>query len=440
MRSRKYALLILVLAVLSAALIAAQSSVSDLLKRADAAFAAEDRALAERLYRQVLELDPDQSHAVYRLAQLTRNDERALRLFLRYAQLEPDDAWGWLAVGDKYLRLGKAVEAREAYQRAVKLAPQAEDVKERLAKGRLRAAPGFEPIGGYEKDSDGNRTWRAGLNGDVAIRGGFRLGVRALRADISDGTAGAKVDEAVARLEGRPQMALRLDLTLGAARLAAGQMNKWITPVADFRLRWRSPDGGPAVELRAQRLALGTTPVLVANRAMRNDARLVLELPLGPLRIRAGGRAGFINTLTEQANARLEGDAAIAIPIGWRGEFSAQYHRLGFTRASNAGYFAPSLVETFEGGTYWELGGDGRASAALDLGMGIQRLAEQGERLGPWKPALRGWGMLTVDLSRTVQWRLEGEAYSAPFAPIGAVTAPNWRYFSIRLGLLFRIL
>jgi hypothetical protein len=46
---------------------------------------------------------------------------------------------------------------------------------------------------------------------------------------------------------------------------------------------------------------------------------------------------------------------------------------------------------------------------------------------------------LSVDLSRVVQWRVEAEAYSAPFASVGVITAPNWRYISVSMGLLVRI-
>jgi hypothetical protein len=35
-----------------------------------------------------------------------------------------------------------------------------------------------------------------------------------------------------------------------------------------------------------------------------------------------------------------------------------------------------------------------------------------------------------------VSWRVEAEAYSAPFAPVGVVTVPNWRYISVSMGLL----
>ena len=418
--------------------LAGQSKVKDLLSRADAAFSVEDRVKAERLYRQVLELDPYQSRAVYRLGQLSRNDEAALRWFRRYAELEPDDAWGWVAVGDKSLRLGKAVEAKKAYEKAARLAPKDADIRERLGRAKLRAAPGIEPLGGYERDSDGNSTWRAGLGADMAIRGGFRLGGRVSRARISDGGASARVDQAIARLEGRPSAEVRTEMSFGLDRLVIPDTSSWTTPVADFRLRWRSAQGAPAVELRAQRLALGTTPLLVVNQAMRNEARFTLELPLGLVRVRVGGRAARIQTLIEEANTKLQGDAALVLPMGWQGEFSLQYHRLGFSRATSAGYFAPRRVETLEGGTYWEVGGGG-VSLAVDLGAGIQRLAKQAEEIGPWKLALRGWTMLTVDLAPSIQGRVEAEAYSAPFAPVGVVTTPNWRFISIGASLLFRL-
>lgn len=431
----------LVFIMLLAAPLAAQiDKTADLVRRADTAFDDEDRKLALALYLQVLEINPDQSHAVYRLGQLSGNDETALRWYLRYVALEPDDAWGWLAAGDKYLRVGKTVEALDAYRHAARLAPGAEDVRQRLGRARFPAAPALEPIGGYARDSDGNQTWRYGLSGDVAIRGGFRFGAQATRSDIDDGLTTAVLDEGVFRLDGRPRSTLRLQLDAGVARLAAEGSGTWTTPETNLHLRWHEL-GGPAVlDVRALRMPLGTAPLLVHNQAMRNELRLQGTLPAGPLRLKLGTRAAAIATAVERANLRLQGDAAVALPIGWRGEVSAQYHRLGFQRTSSAGYFAPRRVETVEGGSYWELGGEGRWSAEVDLGIGMQRLEKQGEPVGPWKLAVRGWGSVNLDLSRIIRLRSELEAYSAPFAPSGAVTAPNWRYFSFTFGLLFRIM
>jgi tetratricopeptide (TPR) repeat protein len=425
--------------LLGGSLFAQPSRMADLLRRADTAFADENRVLAEELYRQVLALDPFQSRALFRMGQLARNDEDALAWVALYVEQEPADAWGWLALGDKSLKVGKTVEALAAFERAAKLEPKAEDVLERLAKGRLRAAPTFEPIGGHTLDSDLNTVWRYGLNGDVALRGGFRWGARLARSEIGDGLTRAAQEEILVRLEGRPRMTLRLDLQAGAARLAAEGQTAWLTPEADLRLRWGRPDTGLSFDGRLQRITLGTSPLLVAFHAVRNEARLSFGQAAGPLRIRAGGRAGFIEARGERPNLRLQGDAAVAIPLAASGEISIQYHRLGFKRRSDAGYFAPKLVETIEAGSYWEWSGEGRLSAALDLGAGAQRLAKQKEPVGPWKPALRAWAWLAVDLAPTMQLRFEGEGYSAPFAPAGVATAPDWRYGSISLGLLVRV-
>jgi hypothetical protein len=411
--------------------------VAGLMRQADSAFAAEDRARAEELYRRVVALDEGQSHAIYRLGVLAANDEDALVWFKRYVALERTDAWGWVAVGDKSLRLGRTVEAREAYERAVNLAPAAEDVQQRLAKGRLRAAPVVEPIVAYTEDSDGDHTTRYGIEGDFALHGGWRMGGRITRSDIGDGVAQATVDEAVVRLEGRPGDAWRLDLAAGPARLASAPGSDWLTALGDARVRWRAH--GAAVEVRVQRIALGTTAELVANHATRDEARVGVELPAGFLRLRATEHVALIDVTGEDANQRLQSDAAVAIPLGWRGEVSVQYHRAGYERGSTAGYFAPSLAETFEGGTYWDLGGDGAVSLSVDVGAGAQRVALQGQQVGPWKTALRGWGLLSVDLSRTVQWRTEVESYSAPFAPVGVSTGPDWRYASFNMGVQIRL-
>ena len=437
---------VLFIAVLAVSL-AAQTSVKDLLRQAEAAMEDEDRELAEKLYLQIIELDPEQSDPYYRLGLLARNAEIALSWFKQYAELEPDDAWGWLAVGEKSLKVGKLREALAAFERAAKLAPDAEDIQEGLVEGRLRAASTLGPIGGYSLDSEDFRVVRYGAEGGIPLRAGFRLGGRVVRSDLKGKLLKATIDEFLVRLEGKPCLALQLDLTAGLTSSAAQGMgfagrfkvNSFVTPEADLRVRWRNPDRGPAFDVRLQRMPYASTPALVVSRAVQNDARIGLELPVGPLRVRGMGRASLIETERETSNKRFQADAAVVLPFGWRGEASLQFHTLGFERASSAGYFAPRSVQTLEAGTYWELGGEGRVSAELDVGIGIQRLAKQREAVGPWKPAFRGWGYLAVDIVPTIQARLEAEAYSAPFAPVQAVAAENWKYLSVGVGLLFRM-
>jgi hypothetical protein len=372
---------------------------------------------------------------VYQVGRLTRDPAEALQWFRRYTELEPDDAWGWLAVGEQELRLGKPVEARASMAKAAGLAPGADDIRERLQAARRAAAPTIEPVGGYQTDSDHNRTLRYGLAVDAALGDGVRLGGRLIRSAVGDGITDATLDEASLTLASRPRAAPRLDLQVGAARLASTAER--VTPTGELRLRWRR--GGTAAEVRALRQPLGSTPLLVANQAMRNEGRLGLEFPVGPVRLRGGGRAALIEAVGAETNLRLQGDVAVALPIGWRGEFSAQYHRLGYRDPATVGYFAPARVETVEGGTYWDIGGEGSVTAALDLGAGAQRLMEQGAAPGPWKLAARAWGWLAVALTGTIEWRTEAEAYSAPFAPEGTATSADWRFMSVATGVRFRL-
>ncbi len=425
--------------LLVGSLVGQTERISQLVSQADEAFADENRALARKLYLEILDLNPEQSHSIYRLGELADSDRAAATWFERYVAMEPDDAWGWLALGNRYLRLGKAVEARAALRRAAKLAPEAKEVRPVMERAIRRAAPVLEPLGGFTTDSDGNRIWTYGLSAEAPTREAFRIGARLARSAISDGFSAATLVQGAVRLQGQPRRQLRLDFNGGLARLGISSGGSWSTPIADLRMRWAHASNGSSFEIRGARNPLGTTPLLIANRAMRDELRVSGSAPVGPLRVRAGGRIAEITSPVERSNRRLQEDGALVLPMGWRGEFSAQYHRIGYQRASAAGYFAPKSVDTVEGGTYWEIGGDGRWSAEIDLGAGLQRLARQNEAAGAWKPALRAWGTFTVDLTRAVALRSEMEAYSAPFAPVGVSTAPNWRYATVSFGLLLRL-
>jgi hypothetical protein len=411
--------------------------VGALVRQADSAFVAEDRALARQLYARVVALDGEQSRAVYRLGVLASNDADALAWFRRYVVLEPTDAWGWMAVGDRSLKLGLPLEAREAYERSVALVPRDADARKKLERAQLRAAATVEPAVAYARDSDGGFTALLGVGGDVAMHGGWRAGGRIRHSGIGDGVNDATLDDAVVRAEGRPGSGWRLNVAGGLARLATARTGSWMTPLGEARARWKGALG--ALDLQLRRFALGTAPVLVNNRVMQDDARLGVELPVAGLRLRAGERAGHINATRERANERMQTDLAAALPFGWRGEASVQYHRVEYAHGTTAGYFAPERVETVETGTYWDLGGDGTVSLSMDLGAGAQRMALQQRAPGPWRLALRSWAALSVELSRTAQWTSELEAYSAPFAPVFASTATYWRYLSLNSGVRIRL-
>jgi tetratricopeptide (TPR) repeat protein len=98
------------------------------LARADSTYATGDAPAAVRAYSAVLVIDPENSRATYRLADLQRHDPaRALPLFRRYITLEPTDLWGYLAVADMLSRLGRSDEALRWSAEALRRGPTERD-------------------------------------------------------------------------------------------------------------------------------------------------------------------------------------------------------------------------------------------------------------------------------------------------------------------------
>src|SRR6266576_2290592 len=106
------------------------------LARADSAFASGDATTAAREYAAALAVDPENSRATYRLADLSKRSDpaRALRLFRRYVALEPSDPWGFIALGDALARSGRYGDALRSYDDALRVAPGERDA----VIGRLR--------------------------------------------------------------------------------------------------------------------------------------------------------------------------------------------------------------------------------------------------------------------------------------------------------------
>lgn len=124
-----------------------------LLRRADAAYAAGDRDRAEREYAAVVAIDPAQSRAVFRLAQLreTRDRAGAIALYRRYVALEPGDAWGHMALGTALGAHGDVHAALAAYDAAARLAPRERDVHVGRARVLARARHADAAIAAYER-------------------------------------------------------------------------------------------------------------------------------------------------------------------------------------------------------------------------------------------------------------------------------------------------
>ncbi|MGH7693559.1 MAG: tetratricopeptide repeat protein [Gemmatimonadaceae bacterium] len=369
-----------------------------------------------------------------------------------WTRTHPDDGEAWDLLGREMLRSGRPRAATQAFEKTRTAGPP-KGVDARLRLARSQSAPAIQPIIGYQRDSDGNSTLRSGLSADGMVADGTRLGAGFVRGDIRDALESNSFNEATVTLQSRPTADLRFSLLGGFTAFgSAAAQAPWTEPQADVRLRWRRLPNEPALELRAQHLPLASAPVLVANHVARTDARATLELPVGALRLRGTGRVGVITAIGESANRgigrggaiaatgesanrRLDGAAALVLPLGAVSELSARYQAVTYAHESSAGYFAPRVAETVEGTAYLDLGGDGPLSVAADLGAGAQRTALQGENVGQWKAAFRAWTYSSLTLAPGRALWLELEAYDAPFAPLGVAAAPSWRYISLTTGL-----
>jgi len=139
-----------------------RSPVAVALAQADSAFTAGNTSVASRHYAAVLAVDPENTHAIYRLAQLSADRAEALRLFQRYVELEPEDPWGYMAVGDVLAHWGarRYGDALRWYDQAVRLAPSERDAVVGRARVLARARRTDAAIAAYEQ-------WLAAHDTDV---------------------------------------------------------------------------------------------------------------------------------------------------------------------------------------------------------------------------------------------------------------------------------
>ncbi|PYP48548.1 MAG: hypothetical protein DMD42_01105 [Gemmatimonadetes bacterium] len=444
------------------------------LGRADSAFTAGDKRAAEREYAAVLAADPWNSHATYRLAQLRRQDPRlALRLFRRYVALEPSDPWGYMALAEMLARTGRYGESLRCYDDALRLAPRERDAvigrartlararragaaiaaykgwlaarptdaeaRHELAAAQVAAAPAIAPLFGGSHDSDGNATLRLGGTAELGASGPTRLGLRATREQVRDGVTTIGLDELTLRAGARAGGALQIDAEGGATRVdAAGGAAATLTPTGQLRARWRDPMGGPAVDLRARRNVIDASPLLVMNRVVRTEIGAIVELPVASrLKLRGIGRTAALSSSFDMNHrTTFAGVAAVAVTPSL--EVSGQIHEIRYSRPSSAGYFAPRLIQIAQAGSYIELETARSLVLAFDLGVGVQRVAQQGAAVGPWRRALRLYSLVAVPLAPGRELRLELEGDDSGVATESATTA-QWRYISMQLSLRFAL-
>src|SRR5439155_18223912 len=294
--------------------------VAALLARADSAWAAKAESVAASEYAAVLAADPENSHATYRLAQLTRNDPAAaLRLFQRYVVLEPEDPWGYMAVADALAQAGRYPEALQSYDDALRLAPGEPEAVAGRAKVFPRArvaAPAVTPLVSGSRDSDGNTTFRVGGIADLAVPGALRLVVEAIRDRVTYGVDTSWLEQLALRAAWRPGRLASVEGALGGTRLEPSDNGSTtVVPTGRLRARWRSSAHGAAVDVRAQRGVLAASPLLVDNRLVRTEVRTVVEIPVTrALKLRGLGRTAVLSDRAD-VNHRTELGLVLALPL-----------------------------------------------------------------------------------------------------------------------------
>jgi tetratricopeptide (TPR) repeat protein len=467
---------------------AAQSNDSAAIRHlaaADSAFDAEDTATARHEYEAALEANPGATRAMYRLGQLAkRTPQKAESYFRMYVRNEPNDAWGWIALGNILSQQKKFGGAMEAFDRAQAIAPDAAEVAQgraRIAGAKARTAPSVEIFSGGSRDSEENGSARVGgaLNIPLSDRASVRFsgGKRWL-----SGFFDATVTEGSVGILARPIPTFRIEATGGVARPhSTVSVTDTIpaetpTPVepgngngsGNGRGRGRSGSGGTPpvgtiiqtesvsaanlfvgsvrgvarksgtrslIDLRATRMLLDATPVLAANRVVRSEiaGRGDLEI-VRRVKLRGAARAGrYAATGDENTRTALLGGLALNATDAI--EVSGVFQRLAFSHATTSGYFAPQIAQLAEAATYSEFEWPSGLLLVIDAGAGAQRIQEFGAAMGGWEPSYRAFASLDVPFRPASAIHLELDTYDSRIGSDAPSLSSSWRSFSFSASL-----
>ncbi len=398
----------------------------------------------------------------------TRSLQRAGRLDAAITRYElqtaanPSDEEAWQGLAEQRRRAGRLPEAIDALERAQALHATTRRASQ-LTAWKHDTHVQIEPAVVLTRDSDANVTRRAGVNVRLPLVGRAAVSVaasalQASNADLFPGTPSAQ--SASLGAVWRPRAAFSAEANVGLTQGAAPsttvttttttgpqrrprvitatstQSNAYTTPTGFVRLRWRGVAGGPSLDVRAARTVLDATPELLANRVVRTEGGVAVDLPLvAGFRGRAQGRAAAINTREEPENTRTTFGGALVRPVGNWGDIALNAQRIRVARATTQGYFAPRSADIAEVSTYVERESERGVVLAIDAGVGMQRMqAFDAAATSTWQPAARLWSHLDVPLARTFLLRTEVDLYDGGVAR-DAATAAHWRWISASLGV-----
>ena len=386
---------------------------------------------------------PAESDVYVGLGRILRGAGRTDELVMNYEEWtsrQPKNAEAWSELGRARQRAKRYAEAADAY--ATSLALKESDRTEELLDNALaETAFSLRPFFGRSDDSDQDRITLWGLEGEWQFTQRSRLGLHAERNEVKDPFGSGTVDAVALIAKGQPFNTLKLDGFAGGARLTPDQQGQKAAnrPWAGLRLRWTSPEEGPAAELRLRQAPLIATPGLVAQPVELAEIKAGLDLPLsGPFRVRARGQDGVLDSATD-VNHRS--GYQFGPVYRWRPaqEVGVFYGELGYEHATAAGYFAPQRVQIVELGTYLEYEGLSPLTFALDAVAGQQRVAKQGEDIRGWTATYRLWALVSWALKPGMSLELELEHYDSPIAGNAVAPTANWSYHAATLSLRFGV-
>jgi len=407
------------------------------------------------------------------LARAGRTDA-AIAVLEQWTIRHSDDGEALRELGDLRRRAGRLREAATAYALSAER-DRSPSTLSRLASVRAANAPAVELSGTGSGDSDGNRAYGVNALVSASLADRARLSLSGGRRR-SSGFLDALTYDAALGLTVRPLATFRLEVAAGAVHIprntgvavpdttplpgpppsgpgrgrgrgrAADPPPGTIvdapvaknSPIGVIRAVWKQPGTAALLDVRASRILLDATPVLVINGVMRNEIAARVDVPVTRrIRLRGGAKANTYDAPSE-SNSRTSYLGGVAASMTDATELAAVFQRIAFAHPTTSGYFAPRLAQLGELAAYTELESDTGRLLVIDAGAGAQRFAEFGSPLSPWKPAFRVLAQLTVPLRPGSQLRAELDTYDSQLAS-EAASGTSWRSASASLSLRFAL-
>lgn len=303
----------------------------------------------------------------------------------------------------------------------------------------------WTPSGVISRDSDGNVRERVQMETEAGFGDHLRVGVLLGQRWIASaypqfGIRTEKVRDVTGSFQWKPNNVLHLTGQGGMTQVLEGYWEDGDVnpeariPVGRFQARITPPGGVFQVDLRFNRSLFDLSPLLVANRVIRNEVvvRPELTLPKG-WRMRGLLEAGPMTGGGER-NLRYATEYTLGHMLGEKSEIYGTYSTLRFGRPSEVGYYAPNLVEMIEGA--WRTDIDREDfSVSLDFGVGRGRARDHGDTFGPWGQSLRAESYASFFVGEGRELRFSAEFYSNQFNPALSASAA-WRYMSVSAAML----